>query len=266
MKIFWILWWNSRFAEKIWVFINIFSNDYQKIGSAVSPQCKPNGFRVISLKFVGKSKKIDGVWTSRTCSFRMYGDNLGKADWTGWADHLQLDDTLGTWFQEWVVHASRACFLPNLFNFWAVFRLKSPHSIFKSVQSECIVDVVQWIHKWERKHQVYHFLFCPEVVFVVPLAFGKLESKRQATNKEGIPHQDEFRSWPECVFAEVRVEGGDWVREKIRERQGWVEEDKQENLDVVFQEANRNSWAWIPCLHAPPPDWTGGCHWKYTSW
>ena len=39
-----------------------------RIGSTVSTQCKLNGFRVISLKFGGKSK----IWTSRTSVFRMY--------------------------------------------------------------------------------------------------------------------------------------------------------------------------------------------------
>ena len=49
----------------MWVFINIFSTDYQKMGSAVSAQCKLDGFRIISLKFCRKSDNIGGVWTSR---------------------------------------------------------------------------------------------------------------------------------------------------------------------------------------------------------
>ena len=36
-----------------------------KNGSAVSTQCKLDEFRVISLKFCGKSDKFGGVWTSR---------------------------------------------------------------------------------------------------------------------------------------------------------------------------------------------------------
>ena len=57
-------------------FIKIFSNDKQKIGSTVSTQCKLNGFRVISLKFGGKSKQIGGVWTSRTPIFRKYANPI----------------------------------------------------------------------------------------------------------------------------------------------------------------------------------------------
>ena len=58
----------------LWVLIKFFSNDEQKIGITVSTQCKLNGLHVISLKFRGKSKKIGGVWTSRTSIFRKYDD------------------------------------------------------------------------------------------------------------------------------------------------------------------------------------------------
>ena len=53
------------------MFIKIFINGFQKIGSTVPTQCKLNVVRVISLKFGGKSPKLAEVWTLRTLAFCM---------------------------------------------------------------------------------------------------------------------------------------------------------------------------------------------------
>ena len=46
----------------LWVFVKIFSNDLQKVGSSIFTQCKLNGFHVIGLKFGEKStKKVCGL-------------------------------------------------------------------------------------------------------------------------------------------------------------------------------------------------------------
>ena len=45
------------------------------------------------------------------------GDNLGVGDGPGGQDDLELDDALGTRFQEGFVHPGRSCFVQHCFNF-----------------------------------------------------------------------------------------------------------------------------------------------------